>query len=154
MITIYNMLMSTFTKTLATIGAGAILLPSVVFASGVGERTFEGRGRVTAEGMGVGAFEGGGKMFVKGSGTLSFSKNAEVKIRGTGIRSETDDMITYTGFNGTARIHGKNVEGSLNGDVEQFSVRGKGKVELEGDGTVHARRWKPMTGASVTEIAN
>lgn len=145
--------MSTFTKTLATIGAGAILLPSVVFASGVDQRLFEGRGRVTAEGMGVGVFEGNGKLFVEGSGTLTFSKNADVKIRGTGVRIETDDMITYTGFNGTARIRGKNVEGSLKGDVEQFSVRGKGKVELDGEGTVHARRWKPLVKPEAGEVA-
>lgn len=134
--------MSTLKKAFALMGISAVLLPSFAFAAtGTGSRVFEGNGAVTGKGFGLVTFEGRGKISVTGTGTLTVSKDANVNIKGVGEKTISGDVITYTGFDGTAVVSGKDVTGSLSGDVKSFKASGKGKVTVKGEGTVSKRAW-------------
>lgn len=131
--------MSTMKKAFALLGVVTVLLPSFAFAA-TGKRVYEGNGTVSGKGFGMVSFVGNGQIKVEGSGTLVVNKSANVKIKGTGERAVTGDVVTYTGFNGTAEVRGKDVKGSLSGDVKNFKASGKGTLTLEGDGKVSARK--------------
>jgi hypothetical protein len=132
--------MRAFKASFALFSAVALLVPALVLGA-TGTRIYEGHGVVRGMGLGGVEFNGTGKLEVSGNGTLTVSRNAIVKITGVGERAETDDYITWTGFEGKAMVRGNQVSGNLSGEVLSFVAMGKGRLVIEGDGEVSARPW-------------
>jgi hypothetical protein len=132
--------MKNIAKGIAVLGVLALFLPTLTMAAGT-IKVYEGSGRMTGNGLGMVEFKGKGTLKVTGSGNLTVSKNAKVTINGKGTKSVSGNTVSYSGFDGSATVKGKNVSGSLSGTVKTCSISGKGKVTTEGDGKVTARGW-------------
>ncbi|MBI2426967.1 MAG: hypothetical protein HYV34_03895 [Candidatus Kerfeldbacteria bacterium] len=131
---------------LLALGLGVALLPAMAVAS-MPERTYVGYGVVEGQGKGSLSFEGDGKLVLLtyGQGILSYSKNTEVQLSGhMGIQTETDTLITLTGFDGLAMMEGDDVFGSYAGGTQYFMISGEGRVNAAGKGVLDAERWMPL----------
>lgn len=113
--------------------------PLVTLAAS-GQKTYKGTGQLIASGVGTIHLEGSGNVDVKGNGTLTVSKNAQVKIKGIGTKTVQGDVVTYTGFNGSARIWGANIIIDVSGKIKNLTAKGSGEVRLEGDGSVKVKK--------------
>ena len=117
-----------------------------------GQKAYQGTGQISVGGIGSIHLEGTGNVDVDGNGTLSVSRNARVEITGEGEKSVQGDVITYTGFNGSARIWGANIIVDVSGEIEDLTARGTGLAKLEGDGSVKVKKITTSLANKAVEI--
>jgi hypothetical protein len=123
---------------LAAVAASAALVTPVSAAAPT-TVSAGGTGVVIARGTGAAQFSGDiDGMVVDGQGVLvviDHGGDAKVAVRGAGHMTVKDNVRTYVGFNGHARISGSNVTVKLAGARVHLAAKGDGTFVLKGHGT-------------------
>lgn len=105
-----------------------------------GSADLSGTGKLTASGTGKATISGDVEVeIIAKSGVLTitdYDGNAKVDVTGYGTKEDIgDDVVRYSGFDGTASISGSSVTVVILGDDIELTSKGTGSVVLRGYGT-------------------